>query len=904
MKYTPKYLTTLTLTLALLTLPLPSALAKNTNLSTGEKLSGQRVMHGFDFEERDINFEVLPMHWQRVRSKPGFAHYATGMLDNQVARSGDYSFKLLPNGSSVGFEYNKKLIPVKSGNDFQITGYVHMERVKTCRAQLSCTLIDRAGRPIPQSIHLSEPMGPGHEDNDGWAKLQVYMPGNFADAAFISIGLWVLQEEQWQEDVSAKGYILRPDVKAELWFDDITIYQLPRVILRTDRKCNVFQPGQTATLEVEVAGVSSLDYEVELVVRDAAGKIVKRSKWMLAGIEGGVKVERIELPGLPGGLYHAMMSIMANNIVVSERELTFAQLSELHVESATSGRGFGVLVLDKDTGEWPIVWDLLKMIGSKLIKIPVWRGFGSDKTGIYLESGFDDQLIEMQSHGIEVVAVFSEVPETLAVHDSYGASSLLDVLSQPSHMWQAQVAFVLARYAMQIPYWQIGPEIDSSNEMWDWRIKPVIANMRSEFAALVDHAVLAAPLSAFTEVTVEDIGTDYVSLQIPSKIPPSGICEYVSSCRPRKLNHVWALIEPLNNNQYSRKNVLIDFAKRIAYAKRGLVDAIFVDHPWHRRRYNARWLVEPCEEYLVYRTLAGLLGGTDYAGELRLARDVVAMIFTDGVRGCLLIWNNGYDPIDDTEPLELKVYLGEDLWEVDLFGNRRKLAYDGVQAVLRPTQWPTLITGIDSHLAIMRASLKLVPDVVDATISTQKATLQLTNPFGSGISGKLQFFSGSSGRRNWQIAPGLLSFALQPGQTLERELSLKFPRNEVDGLKTLEALLTVDSTRTYRLNVRIPFEMRLSGIDFSDFTKRINDRDLLVQLVVTNETVEEVSLFCFVDLPDRDHLERAIMRLQPGSSVTKTFPIRNARQWLGKSIRVGLYDPKGTRRLSREILIR
>ena len=59
--------------------------------TTRSLLSGQRVMQTFDFEERDVHLDDLPMYWQQSPPRPGFPHYAGGILDNAVSRSGQYS---------------------------------------------------------------------------------------------------------------------------------------------------------------------------------------------------------------------------------------------------------------------------------------------------------------------------------------------------------------------------------------------------------------------------------------------------------------------------------------------------------------------------------------------------------------------------------------------------------------------------------------------------------------------------------------------------------------------------------------------------------------------------------------------------------------------------------------------
>ena len=72
---------------------------------------------------------------------------------------------------------------------------------------------------------------------------------------------------------------------------------------------------------------------------------------------------------------------------------------------------------------------------------------------------------------------------------------------------------------------------------------------------------------------------------------------------------------------------------------------------------------------------------------------------------------------------------------------------------------------------------------------------------------------------------------------------------------------------------------------------------------MSNESDEEVSLVCFADMPDLDHVEQPIPRLLPGAMATRTFLIPDAIKWLGQFLRVGLYDPRGTDRVNYQIEI-
>jgi len=860
--------------------------------STQSLLTGQRVMQTFDFEERDVHLDDLPMYWQQVPPRPGFPHYAGGRLDNTLSHSGKYSFMLISDGGSVGFHYHRRRIPVKPGSDFQVTGYVYLKDMVSSRVQISCSLTDRRGKEIEGSQHSSIRIGPREQASNGWTRVEVYVPGNFPEARFLTIGLWLLQEEQWRQDVLNKTLIFRPDVKAVAWFDDITIYQLPRVILRTNKAGNVFDSHEEAQLEVEVEGVNSLDYQIRLNVFDAHQKRIHNELWLLTGLADKANARTIPLPKLPAGIYVTELSIMSGSVPVATRHLTFAQLAPLSSAPAGSGLNFGILALDENIGDWDSVIELTRLSNAKLLKLPVWRRRADAPGAIFSTPNFDRKLMRLQQGNIQVMAAFSEIPDTLAAKLPPDRRSLLDLLSQDPKLWRPQLAFVLAQYARQIPYWQIGADTRAQKQTWDPRIRSVVDSMHAEFAKLVSQTVLAVPLSSMFQVNQTQVGTHHVALGISAAVVPEHIPAYLEDSRRRNLNRIWANIESLDPKQHTRNHRIIDFAKRVAYAKKGGAQAIFTDHPWTQRVSNGRTVTEPTELFLVYRTLSDQLGGTEYIGQFDLAPDIHALIFSREASGCLFVWNDNYNPEIHPEQAQLEYYLGDNPVAVDLFGNRQALPSENGLAKLKVTNWPIMINGVN-----------LAPEVVEASIYRQTAKFKFANPFQYPISGRVRFIRHEQHQENWLIDPIAYNFTLRPGETFERDLTLKFPRNEVGGKKRLHALFTLDAHRPYRFMQAVPFEIQLSGVELSVFTRLAGTTDLLVQMVVTNTSDKEMALQSFIDLPDRDRLERAIPHLPPGSTITKTYRIPNAIQWVGQSVRLGLYDPKGTKRINRHLTI-
>ncbi len=874
--------------------------------STRAQLTGQRVMQMFDFEERGIHSEKLPMFWVKSSVGKGYPHYSRGQLDNSRKHGGQYSFKLIPDGGSVAFEYDRRqrLLRVKAGSDTQVNGYVHLEQAKGCRAQMICVLTDRMGIEIPDSFHASRLVSQSDHGPDGWAELDVYVPGNFPDARFMTVGVRFLQEAQWNNQVKDDNRIAQRNIHAVAWFDDIAVFQLPRVLLRSGKPSNVFDGNELATIQVEVEGVGTLDYEVKLTVSDANKRLIRDEAWVLTGVEGEVKIRTFELENLPAGLYHVKMDIYSAGLLIASRQLQFAKLSQLSSNPSRSGVGFGTIMMDNTGGDFETGIELTHLLSAQLIKIPVWRQ-NENEGGAIISSrktDFDRKLLKMQQYNIKAVAVFEEVPDAMALKMDPGRRTLLDVLSQDVGIWRESISGVLARYALQVPNWQIGMDVFAVERQWDPRIKTVLATMKREFSKLVTNPMLSVPINSQFEVGQEQLGTRQISLGISSSVTPEYIPNYIDDFRKRNLDSIWAVIDPLAWSDYRRQDVLIDLAKRVAYAKKGKASAVFIDHPWKERQYNARSLTEPDETFLVFRTLADQLGGMQYIGEFELAPNVPALIFDNNGEGCLFAWDRRYKPLSGKSKL-IEMNLGGQISQVDLFGNKQELPTSKGLTQLRMTNWPVLLTGINTHIAMLRSTLRLSPDIIDASIARQRLKLKFTNPFATPISGYVRFILDKQINRNWNVDPSSLQFSLDPGEEYSQEITMKFPSSELGGAKYLQALFYVDADKSYRFRADVPFAIELAEIDVSIFTQRFGENDLIVQQVVTNDSNKKVTLYSFIDLPDTNHIEQPISQLEPGATQKKNYRIRNARQWRGRYLRVGLYDPKGTRRINYRVKI-
>ena len=859
-----------------------------------------QIVSTFDFEERDIHFEDIPMFWEKVTGREGFPHYSSGRISSDRKRSGEYSFKLISDGGSIGFEYARRRQVVKPGSDCQVTGFVSLANARDCRAQISCFLTDRLGREIPGSRRLSKLISPADFAGQEWLRVDVYIPGEFPDARFISVGLWLLQKSQWDKSMIGTN-VFEQNINAVAWFDDIGIFQLPRVLLKTDQVANVFPAHIEPCVKVELQSAGILDYRANLVITDRENQQIFSESWVLSGIEGEVKVRNLYPGNLPAGLYNTKLEIYSSNILIAVREMKFATLAPLQSGDLEGGYDFGVITMDDFSGTMDEIISLSKNLQTKIIKMPVWRTQDSLCPSILNVTDFDRKLIDLEESRIRLVATFDEVSSDVMSGMDMAGSGLLDVLSQDSKVWQDEIDFILARYALQIPFWQIGP--DQNKEMrWDPRIKPVTEKLRDEFNKVVRNTKLSVPLEATNNLNFNDVGTRSITMFVPSAIQPRAIPDYIQTFKSNGLSDVWVTVEPLDARIYREDDMLIDFFKRLIYSVKADCEAVFIPHPWRKREVNANRDIEVDEKFLVFRTISDILSGAVMLGEFQLSHQVPALLFDRNGRGVMVVWDENYDDMAANAPSEFELYLGNRPRTTDMFGNTSYLDLKGEKSVLKLTNWPQIITGIDTEITLLRSTVELEPDVLDASVFSQKTKLRFSNPFKTTIMGQAKVLLDDVSQENWLVEPQSFSIMLKPDQVFETDLKIKFPSSEISGKKLIKLGFRVDADQSYFINVAVPFTIEMKDIDARVFARRVNDTDMYVQMILTNNGTENYSLRTFILLPDGDYDEKSA-RLEPDTTITRAFLVKDAVQWIGRYVRVGLRDPKGDKRINYQLKI-
>ncbi|MCG3179261.1 MAG: hypothetical protein BIFFINMI_01595 [Phycisphaerae bacterium] len=914
------------------------------------------VVKRFDFDEARLgNEDRLPMYWYR-RTGADFPLYAEGRWDRTFGYRSKESFLLKLNGGNVGYYYRPSTIAIAPGQDIRVEAMVRTHELRHARALLKVYFTDARRQVIDGSMRLSPLIG-GENLNDRWLTVSVLVAGKFPSARFVNLEVYLLQPRLWRElDPATRNtpalidYI---DVHGCVWFDNVTIYRLPRVTLGTGQPGQMIPPGADASLTINVEGFPNQPLEAELLIRDAADRLIGHQLFTSgADDRSNERSFKWQTGKLPAGLYRAALFLYAGGArraglpPLLTRNLTFVQLpGDGGAPHVGRGGGFGLIVqaADGNIDEASARLladeqaDALARLPASLVKLPLWRGrMRLDQ--IEAADPWADQLIRRLSRQrLGLIATFGEIPEqlqqgaaTAGTAQRYGLPlTILDVFAGDPTVWRPYVAAQLARYAEQIRYWQIGQE-NTVAFAQDPRFSGTLRGVQREFRTLLTAPTFVATwpglyswrhgLALQADLSAGGPGkfpADIANIFLSNRLAPDTLGDYVEEFMDLSETRPWATVQPLDADEYERLPRLADLAWRLVNASAGLAEplppanvrgpraggALFLDAPWTVRELSGRQILEPTEELLIYRTAADLLGGASFGGQMQLADGVVGLIFDRGEGdGVLAIRNEGGDP---TAPIEL--FLGENAQRVDLWGNRTPVKSvemrTGTKQPITAGRYPFYLDHIDPRIARMRASFAMVPAFVPSAYQKHVRKISFINPFNMPVSGKLTLHFPA----NWNVRPRIIPFSAQAGERIEREIEIRFPYNAEAGTKELLADMVLDADRAYRLQIASRFEFGLGDVGVRTLTQWLGDGNLLVTITVTNRSAEDaggLDMFCFVAAPGRPRQERVIAGLLPGATVVKSFRLDNAKEMIGQSLRVGLREVQGSRVVNYAVPVR
>lgn len=236
----------------------------------------KRLLHLFDFEEADDgNFEDKPRFWyamgrseqssnrnfnskpfnQKMMARKGFPNYTTVKFNQPQSKKGPHNLHLGLNGGSAGAFVEVGAIAAVPGSDYMVTARIKTSALEYARARLIVYFIDASGRRIESSMQASDLLNTANS----WEQVTIKLFGNHTDAAWIGMQVELLQPQHQMDfersvatSKSGKHSVRYQQVKGDAWFDDIAIWQVPRVVVQTQSPVNLIVSPQQPLLTLQV----------------------------------------------------------------------------------------------------------------------------------------------------------------------------------------------------------------------------------------------------------------------------------------------------------------------------------------------------------------------------------------------------------------------------------------------------------------------------------------------------------------------------------------------------------------------------------------------------------------------------------------------------------------------------
>lgn len=842
-----------------------------------------RVLHNFDFEERQLgNDESIPMYWQKVIGD-GLFGYVNGQLTTDSHRSGQYSFRIDLDGGSCIYRYGAGRLPVTLGSHYRVLGYCRTTALPHARARLSACLADATGHLLESTRSNSKLFAETPDQSDTWQPLVLQLTDHNPAATSLVVEMQLLQPALYG-NLPNQPTVPLQDIHGSAWFDDISVCDIPQLRISTGHIANIFVAGTQPALMLTINDQSIGDLNEQLVLSNADGIPVYQrtaSLTSLAPKNIGPNQNRVTvaLPMLGAGWYDAKVILTAGNVELARQHASLVQLAD-DGSTARVDERFGVDATAVPSTAWPQLPLALGALGVGRVKLAVNGSIQSDD--------FDRLLDQLRKQHVSTTGCLV-APPTSSPSDAPAADWSNAAMASD---WQPALDTLIARQATRIDRWQLG------RDGWDgFAVNPtmrlVFNQVYTQFSNLIENPNLLVPWPAWSDV--EKPYLHRASMFIPTSILPAQIPLYLHG-GPIGNQPISVNLAPISRMNYGRKQQLADYAKRFILCLAGRAPSINVPVPLMIQHDEKTVQIEPTRLFPALRTLTQLLGHCAYQGQVPVGNDIDAYLFDRHGQAVLALWSKG----EVSTVHSLSINLGQRPLRVDLMGNRTPLlrAYPGKSGdtKLDVGPMPIFLIDIDAEIARLRASVGFDQPLMESSFEPHNRHFRFTNPYPQTITGMLRF----NPPRGWTIDPPSISFSVAPGETFDHVVTIQFPYNSVAGKKTVGVQFSLQADRNSSFTVPAKLMLGLSDVGTESMAYR-NHGDCVVQQIISNYGEKPINYTAFAQFPGHMRINRLVLNLQPGQSVVKRYRVHDPYMPAGTLVRLGLKEFEGSRVLNEAV---
>lgn len=897
--------------------------------SDGETQRDRRLVRRFDFEEmvdgRKVGrYEKLPVHWYVMGRETGiedavftqvpmhrrFIHgtqrhsWGDAAYDATEPFGGQFSLRLTLNGGSVGAFLQVGAMPAIPGSDYALIAAVRTTQMEHARARLAACFVDGAGRMIEASRIYSPPL----LTQDRWQQIVVRLRGDFEEANWISIQVELNQPTPVADVPLGQRQVIYQQVHGSAWFDDISVWQVPRLRIATQSSVNLVRWPQRPELSVEVRDFSGNRLTAQVDVSDHEGRTVARWRKSMGGNASPLRRWEPDLPRF--GWYLAHLRVrekatekadgnMAGN-VVAEAIGSFQWLPVERHLAAGQRRRLQIVAEHLGADQLPLLPQFLNASGVGSTVISAWD---QNTTTGDIESRqrlLADVFAAVNKAGGDVTVCLAPIPDQVALALDVDTDDPVTMLNAERHAWAKLLRPVVIRHGQSVRRWQLGA-IDRPTVFALHEAASVADKARRQMLTMTPSPRLLLPWSGLHAPRDELPSAYGYVVDVPASVQPAWIGRYLAPWVGRGEEAMTAHLRVPLATEIVHEQRCTDLALRMVAAWKGGADRLAISRPWSVASVrDKQWMPDP--RIGVFTTVGHRLAGRAWRGSLDLGEGLACEIFSglhDVSDGMLAVWNVSAP----MSRVDQAIFLGEKPVGIDLFGNAEPLVSHEGRHRFRLTREPLFIEGIDPQLALLRASFSVDPPLLESKQKRHTHTISLRNPWPGTISGELHI----TGLDDWMIEPRRQSFSIASGQRMQADITIMFPVSELAGAKQIQARAVFTADVSYDVRLAAPVTLGLRDVDFDavvllEPNPATGITEVVVTQMITNKSEKTISLYAFASMVGHPRQERLVPQLLAGQVVVRRFRFVAAGMPGGPShVRVGLREMAGPAVLNRRL---
>lgn len=824
-------------------------------------------------QSRDPNFGRLPLH-DRLSRRPGFPMHNTVRYSAMGdAASEDFSLHLAIDGGSAGAFLQVGALPAVPGSDYLVSARVRTAKLEHAAARVRAYFIDASGK----RLETTQRGTPRLRTAGQWTDIELILPGEFRDAAYIGIEVELVQPSPDPRNVLGNQQIVLTDVVGEAWFDDITVWQLPHVQITTGSRVNVTRSNTGPFWDVSVrdlvggkliAQVTVYDHNMDVVLQDRRPMgWGAPSNWRWSPTLPGYGWYLTELAVIEGGRAPRQRGGAA-----SGRSITIGGMSEeLSIDdppapdAAAAEAGAGAVTAVENSGDGErvvartynaVLWlppgtgpvgadaerfalvaegmndrqlkllpELAGLAGLGTVIVSAWDAETSLGALDLRLTTLQETIAPLKNSGRVVELSFSPVPEELAHTRGVNSPLAAKVFSAPEDVWMPYVQPILVRQGQRVKTWQLGTA-DEPGAAYLPGLGSAVTTVYEAFRHWTPDPIVSLPWRV-DQPGRPDVPDQHVgyAVQWPVGVTPERLIDHIEDMAslgwaaegtPRRLH-----LRPASAELAPHATRIADLALRMVHAWEQDATGVALPDLWARGLERQESLL-PDPLLGVAANVATRLAGYRAIGRLNLGDDRVAIIFERKQMSRHEAEANPDAIAGEGMLVAWNIKAPTDRAKLEMFLGESPVAYDvwGNASYLKTNE-------NDQHLLPLTDTPVFVTGI-DAKLALFRSGFEVDQPFISStqtphirtirLSNPWPVtISGQftiTGPTAWTIKPFRHRFSIGPGRTLQLPIALRFPVNEVAGGKRLTADVEFTAERQHEIELATPLHLGLEGVRF------------------------------------------------------------------------------------------